>query len=65
MPRFYRLYEIVGCKKRGIKPIIPVSRSAWYAGIKAGIYPAPVHIGNSRISLWRESDINELIASAD
>lgn len=65
MPRFFRLYEILGSKKRGIKPIIPVSRSAWYAGIKDGIYPAPVHIGNSRISLWREADIDKLVASAD
>lgn len=40
--------------------IFPVSRSAFYAGIKKGIYPAPVKLGR-RTSAWRIEDINELM----
>lgn len=38
----------------------PVSRSHWWAGIKAGRYPQPVPI-TSRTRAWRESDIEALI----
>lgn len=41
----------------------PVSKSTWYAGIKAGIYPAPVSLG-PRSKAWRSSDIDALIADA-
>lgn len=40
---------------------IPVSRSAWWAGVKAGKYPAPIKLG-PRTTAWRESDIDRLIA---
>lgn len=40
----------------------PVSRSAWYQGIKDGIYPQQVKLG-PRSSAWRASDINALISS--
>lgn len=38
----------------------PVSRSAWYRGVKAGIYPAPVPLG-PRTAAWRVEDIRALI----
>jgi prophage regulatory protein len=40
--------------------VFPVSRSAWYAGVRAGIYPAPLKIG-IRAAAWRTSTIKELI----
>jgi predicted DNA-binding transcriptional regulator AlpA len=40
--------------------IVPVSRTRWYEGIKAGLYPSPVHIG-SRSVAWRSSDIKKLV----
>lgn len=40
---------------------VPVARSAWYQGIKAGRYPAPIKLG-PKTSAWREADINKLIA---
>lgn len=40
----------------------PVSRSAWYQGIKDGIYPQQVKLG-PRSSAWRASDIKALISS--
>lgn len=41
---------------------IPISRAAWYAGVKAGRYPAQVKIG-LRAAAWRVSDIDKLAAS--
>lgn len=58
--RFYRLKEVIGDRKKGIPGIIPVSRSAWYAGIKDGIYPKPVKL-SERTSAWRSTDIDELV----
>ena len=40
--------------------IIPVSRSAWWAGCKNGRYPKPVKLG-PRTSAWRASDIKALL----
>ena len=40
----------------------PVSRSAWYSGVKSGIYPQGVKIGD-RSRAWTESSINALIQS--
>ena len=40
--------------------LIPVSKSSWWAGIKAGIYPRPVKL-SERTSGWRVEDIRELI----
>ena len=40
--------------------LIPVSKSTWFRGIKAGRYPAPVKIG-VRASGWRVADIQKCI----
>jgi prophage regulatory protein len=40
----------------GPNGIIPVSRSAFYQGIKEGIYPKPVRLGK-RTSAWRMSEL--------
>lgn len=42
--------------------IIPVSRATWYAGVKAGLYPLQVKIGQRAVA-WRRSDIEALAAS--
>jgi len=42
--------------------VFPISRSAWWAGVKAGRYPSPVKLG-PRTTAWRASDIAELIES--
>ncbi len=36
--------------------LIPISKSAWWAGCKSGRFPKPVKIG-PRTSAWRGSDI--------
>lgn len=40
--------------------VIPISKSSLYAGIKKGIYPAPVKL-SERTSAWRVEDIRALI----
>lgn len=42
--------------------VYPLSRAAWYQGVRDGIYPRPVKIG-PRASAWRTSDIRQLIES--
>lgn len=43
--------------------MVSVSRSSWWAGIRAGRYPRPVRIG-ARSVAWRCPDIRKLIESA-
>jgi len=39
---------------------VPVSRSAWWAGVKAGFYPKPVKL-SERVTCWKAADIRALI----
>lgn len=55
-----RLRQILGDKKAGTTPIIPVSRDTWYKGIKTGRYPQPVRIG-ARAVAWRAEDVLKLV----
>ena len=57
-----RLKDILGDPKAEppIPPIIPVSKSTWWAGVKTGRFPQPVKLG-PRITAWRVSDIREII----
>lgn len=60
---FLRLPQIIGDTKRGIPAIIPVSKSAWWAGVKTGRFPKPVKLG-PRTTAWNVSQILALIKSA-
>ena len=59
-----RVRQILGDSKANppIPPIVPVSRSTWWAGVKTGRFPAPIKLGK-RITAWRVSDILALIES--
>lgn len=59
---YLRLPHIVGdpAAEPPIPAIIPVSKSTWWAGVKAGRYPKPVKLG-PRITAWRVEDIRSLI----
>ena len=59
---FCRLGDIIGDRRRGTAGVLPVSRTEWYAGIKAGRYPPPIILG-SRLSVWKVQDIRALIAA--
>ena len=43
-----------------IVEIIPVSKSAWWLGVKEGRFPQPIKLG-PRTTCWRESEIHALI----
>jgi predicted DNA-binding transcriptional regulator AlpA len=51
---FLRLPEVLA--------LFPVSRSHWWAGIKAGKFPAAVKLGPNTTA-WRAEDIRRLIQS--
>lgn len=57
---YLRLWQIIGDRKKNITPLIPVSKTMWYEGIKTGKYPAPKALG-PRTSGWRVEEIRALI----
>lgn len=63
---YLRLRHIIGDPKAAppIPPIIPVSRSTWWAGVKTGRFPTPVKLGPG-ITAWRAQDIRTLIDQLD
>jgi prophage regulatory protein len=50
-------------QRPAIPAIVPVQKSAWWDGVKAGRFPKPVKLG-PRVTAWRVEDIRALIASA-
>lgn len=63
---FLRLSQIIGDPHANppIAPIIPVKKSCWWAGVKSGRFPASVKSG-TRLTMWRVSDIRDLVDSLD
>ena len=55
-----RLWQIIGCKRRKVEPIIPISRTSWFNGCSSGKFPAPIKLGE-RTTVWRVEDIRRLI----
>lgn len=55
---FLRLNQIIGDRKATppVIPLIPISRSSWWLGVKTGRYPSPVKLG-PRTTVWRADDI--------
>lgn len=45
---------------RTILNIIPISKSAWWSGVKSGRFPKPVKLG-ANTSAWRAEQIHALI----
>ncbi len=61
---YLRIWQIVGDRKRGIEPLLPVGRSTFLAGVKSGKYPKPVKLGE-RTTAWKKADILALLDSVD
>ena len=55
---YLRLRQIIGDALT--PPLIPVSKSTWWAGVESGRYPKSVKLG-ARITAWRVEDIRNLI----
>lgn len=62
---FLRLPQIIGNPKAKppANPIIPVSKTCWWDGVKSGRFPKPVKLGQ-RVTAWRVEDIRALIEKA-
>lgn len=58
---FLRLSQIVGDVQRNIPPIIPISKSAWWAGVKTGRFPKAFKLG-PRTTVWRVVDVMQLLS---
>ena len=61
---FLRITQIIGDSKTNppIPPLIPVSKSTWWAGVKTGRFPKPVKLGE-RCTAWRVQDVLVCIES--
>lgn len=59
---YLRIRQIIGDPKSDppVPPIVPVSKSTWWDGVKTGRFPAPVKLG-PRFTAWRVEDIRELL----
>jgi len=59
-----RLLDIIGDPKADppTKPIIPVSKSTWWAGVREGRFPKPVKLGPNSTA-WRVRDIKAFLDS--
>lgn len=59
---FIRIKQLLGDpgSTPPIAPIIPVSKSTWWAGVKSGKFPKPVKLG-VRTTAWKVDDIRILV----
>lgn len=60
---FVRLKDILGNPKANppILGIIPISKTSWFEGVRAGKFPKPCKFG-VKTSLYRVEDIRNLIS---
>lgn len=59
-----RLEQIIGDSKSDppIQPVIPVSKSTWWAGVRSGRFPPATKVTKG-VSAWRWEDIHRLLES--
>jgi predicted DNA-binding transcriptional regulator AlpA len=55
---FLRCSQIIGDSRRGIPPLIRVSRSTLWNWVNQGRFPRPLRIGPN-VSGWRASEVFE------
>ena len=58
--QLFKLSKILGNPKKGVEPIVPVSRSTWYKGVAEGRFPQGIKLGARSIA-WRASDIAAIV----
>ncbi len=57
------LPEVGYVRLPAVLSVYPISKSAWWEGIKRGRFPKPVKLG-PRTSAWKVEDIRNLLADA-
>ena len=60
-PRLLRVWQICGDKKRGVNPLVPISRSAWWIGVRTGRYPKGFLLSPG-VRVWRSDEVLMLSA---
>ncbi len=60
IPEIQELLEGGLLRIRQVLRFVPVSRSHWWAGVKAGKYPKPLKL-SERVTVWRAADIRDLV----
>lgn len=60
---YLRLKQIIGdpASSPPIIPIIPVSKTTWWQGVREGRYPQPIRGLGKRITVWRADEIEALV----
>lgn len=53
---YLRISQIVGDAKKGIPPLLNVSRSFFFKQVRLGKFPQPVRL-TARCSVWKAEDI--------
>lgn len=61
---YARLHDIVGSKRHGIRPLLPIAASTWWAGVRAGKFPQPIRL-SARLTVWRWRDVRDLLQRLD
>lgn len=57
---YVREAQLLGCRRRGWVPILPLSRSGLRLWIKAGRWPAPQKLG-PKVIAWKASVVREAL----
>lgn len=57
---FLRIWQFLGCKKRGIVPHIPEGKTSWWVGVANGTRPPSIKLGE-KMTVWRAEDIHRYI----
>jgi len=52
-----REWDIIGCKRRGIPALLPVSRTKLRELVQQGLFPAPMKLPGGRAIAWRRGDV--------
>lgn len=59
---FLRIWQIIGDRKRGIEPILPIGRTTFLNRVKSGEYPQGIKL-SARTTVWKSEDIRALVES--
>ncbi len=57
----FTIPEVGFIRLKEVLMVIPVGKSSWWAGVKAGRYPKPVKL-SANCTAWKAEDIRRLIS---
>jgi prophage regulatory protein len=58
---YVRVSQLLGCRRRGLVPILPISRSCLYAWIRDGRWPAPQKLG-PKVIAWPAAQVRAMLS---